>query len=102
MDQESIKEVPTERNEYQKVNDINPILKLLTQGLLVHEVEKWAKRRKVINPAFHTEKLKEMMPAMYLSCSEMLRKWEEMAVVEGSCLQNLTGDVISRAAFSSS
>ncbi|GMH09873.1 hypothetical protein Nepgr_011714 [Nepenthes gracilis] len=109
MDLESVKEVLTKYDEYQKPNDINPILRLLVQGLLAHEGEKWAKHRKVISPAFHMEKLKGMIPAMHLSCSEMLRKWEEMASVKGSVeldvlpfLENLTGDMISRAAFSSS
>ena len=55
-----------------------------------------------------------MLPAFYLSCSEMLRKWEKLMIKkDGSdrecCeidvwpyLQSMTADVISRTAFGSS
>ncbi|XP_057463303.1 cytochrome P450 CYP72A219-like isoform X2 [Actinidia eriantha] len=49
-----------------------------------------------------------MLPAFYLSCSEMISNWESLASKEGSCeldvmpyLQTLTSDVISRTAFGS-
>jgi cytochrome P450 len=32
--------------------------KLLTNGLANHEGEKWAKHRRILNPAFHHEKIK--------------------------------------------
>ncbi|KAK9937701.1 hypothetical protein M0R45_014473 [Rubus argutus] len=88
----------------------NPLVKLLSAGLVSYEGEKWAKHRRIINPTFHVEKLKQMLPAFYKSCDEMIRNWESLASEEGlSCvldvwpsLQNLTADVISRAAFGSS
>lgn len=50
-----------------------------------------------------------MVPAMCLSCSEMIKSWETMLSNEQSLelnvfpeLQTLTGDVISRTAFGSS
>ncbi|KAB2605422.1 cytochrome P450 CYP72A219-like [Pyrus ussuriensis x Pyrus communis] len=87
----------------------NPITKVLSQGLVNIDGEKWTKHRKIINPAFHLEKLKFMVPIFYQSCSEMIDTWENLVANEGlfeldvwPWLQSLAGDVISRAAFGSS
>lgn len=114
----------------------NPLVSLLVKGLVSYEGEKWAKHRRVLNPAFHAEKLKVpsitistitpifvsknliikldfwvqmMLPAMWASCDELISKWEQLVVPQGSCevdvwpeLQSLTADVISRTAFGSS
>ncbi|XP_015081683.1 cytochrome P450 CYP72A219-like [Solanum pennellii] len=108
MDPDLIKEVFTKTYIYQKTKT-NPLTKLLAQGLVREKGDKWAKHRKIINPAFHLEKLKHMLPAFHLSCTEMLSKWEDVVSVERSHeidvwphLQQLTSDVISRTAFGSS
>ncbi|GAY32644.1 hypothetical protein CUMW_274070 [Citrus unshiu] len=91
------------------ITSIHVVIWLLIVGLATLEGEKWAKHRKLINPAFHQEKLKLMLPAFYLSCTEIITKWEKQMSVEGSSeldvwpyLANLTSDVISRTAFGSS
>jgi len=52
-----IKEIMIKYEEFQKPNT-NPLAKMLVKGLVAYEGEKWAKHRKIINPAFHLEKLK--------------------------------------------
>lgn len=107
MNPDQIRDVFMKINEYQKPS--HPLLKPLACGLASHEGEKWAKHRKIINPAFHQEKLKLMIPAFYESCSGMINKWEKLVSVdEGSCeldvwpdLQGLTCDAISRTSFGS-
>ncbi|KAK6132571.1 hypothetical protein DH2020_033673 [Rehmannia glutinosa] len=108
-DPELIKEILAKPGVFQKQRP-EPIGETITGGLLFLEDEKWAKHRKIINPAFHVEKLKNMIPAMLLSCSEMIGKWEALVCSSGNSkeidvwpyLEDLSGDVISRTAFGSS
>ncbi|KAI3695998.1 hypothetical protein L1987_79004 [Smallanthus sonchifolius] len=104
-----IREVLANYNNYQKQKGGNPLTKLLARGLIDAEGDQWVKHRKIINPAFHMEKLKHMVPAFYVSCSEMIEKWMNVLTQESSCevdvwpyLQTFSSDVISRTAFGSS
>ena len=54
------------KNVFNKLDDFpkphgNPLGKLLATGLISYDGEKWAKHRKIINPAFHLEKLKVLI-----------------------------------------
>ncbi|KAI3816377.1 hypothetical protein L1987_16071 [Smallanthus sonchifolius] len=101
-----IRELLANYNKFQKARGGNPFIKLLVKGLLDAEGDQWVKHRKIIKPAFHMEKLKHMVPAFYVSCNEMIEKWENTG---SSCevdvwpyLQAFSSDVISRTAFGSS
>ncbi|CAO2191128.1 unnamed protein product [Urochloa humidicola] len=84
--------------------------KLLCLGVISYEGDKWVKHRRILNPAFHVEKLKRMLPAFSTCCTELIDRWESnLAGSDGSYeldvwpeFQNLTGDVISSTAFGSS
>ncbi|KAH6785337.1 hypothetical protein C2S51_037792 [Perilla frutescens var. frutescens] len=92
----------------------DPIGETVAGGLLFLEGDKWAKHRKIINPAFHIDKLKNMVPALHLSCSNMIAKWEALfpSINNGNAdcveidvwpfIEDFSGDVISRVAFGSS
>ncbi|URE12660.1 secologanin synthase-like [Musa troglodytarum] len=102
-------EVLLDRMQQFRKSRLNPLVKLLAMGVSTLDGEEWARRRRVINPAFHLEKLKEMVPAFLKSCVDMVERWRNLTSPEGSCevdvwneFQNLTGDVISRTAFGSS
>uniref|UniRef100_A0A803MDE7 Cytochrome P450 n=1 Tax=Chenopodium quinoa TaxID=63459 RepID=A0A803MDE7_CHEQI len=78
-------------------------------GLVMREGEDWAKVRRIINPAYDMEKLKNMLPTMEKCCDKMIRKWEEMVATTGSAkvdvyssLNALSGDVIAETSFGSS
>ncbi|XP_048442853.1 cytochrome P450 CYP72A219-like isoform X1 [Pyrus x bretschneideri] len=107
-DPEDLKTFLTKMDDFPKPK-ANPLIKLLATGIALYEGEKWAKHRRIINPVFHLEKLKRMLPEFYQSCSEMIVEWESLMLKEGSCeldvwpyFQNMTADVISRTAFGSS
>ncbi|KAG8657842.1 hypothetical protein MANES_03G084200v8 [Manihot esculenta] len=104
---EHIKEVFAKINEFQRVK-MNPQFQVLAPGLASYEGHKWAKHRKIINPAFHLEKLKLMLPLFHECCIEMIEKWKKLISSMESCeldvwpyLQDLSRDCISRAAFGS-
>jgi cytochrome P450 len=52
-----LKDIFSKISDFQKIEG-TPLSKLLVTGLAQYEAEKWAKHRKIINPAFHLEKLK--------------------------------------------
>ncbi|XP_043723198.1 cytochrome P450 CYP72A219-like [Telopea speciosissima] len=108
MDPNLIRDIMNKFDQFVKIKG-NRLTRLFIGGLATYDGEKWAKHRRIINPAFHVEKLKRMLSAFYTTSNEMVSKWEKLVASEGSCeldvwpeLQNLTGDVISRAAFGSS
>ncbi|KAK9674534.1 hypothetical protein RND81_12G239000 [Saponaria officinalis] len=103
-----MKEVLMKMNEFPKPNT-NPLLKLLATGLVGVEGQVWSQRRKLLNPAFHLEKLKLMLPAFSESVNDLINKWEEMTSKTSSCeldvcsdLHKLSADTISKVAFGSS
>ncbi|KAL5151417.1 Cytochrome P450 72A68 [Glycine soja] len=107
-DPEQIKDVLNKIYDFGKP-DMNPHVRLLAPGLVSHEGEKWSKHRKIINPAFNLEKLKNMLPLFIKCCDDLISKWEGMLSSDGTSetdiwpfFQNLASDVISRTAFGSS
>lgn len=57
-DPELIRLVLTERNGHLITAPLDPLVDSLQLGVIALEGEKWAKRRRLITPAFHFEKLK--------------------------------------------
>ncbi|KAE8673287.1 CYP749A22 protein [Hibiscus syriacus] len=80
-------------------------IKILGDGLVTSEGEKWAKHRKLANHAFHGESLKGMSPAVIASVETMLERWKPFQGKEIELFEQfrlLTSEVISRTAFGSS
>ncbi|XBI18216.1 hypothetical protein VPH35_060059 [Triticum aestivum] len=82
--------------------------RLLAGGVATYEGEQWVKHKRILNPAFHLEKLKLMMPAFSTCCQELVSRWTLSLGSDGTyevdaCpeFQRLSGDVISRTAFGS-
>ncbi|XVF66519.1 hypothetical protein PTKIN_Ptkin10aG0042900 [Pterospermum kingtungense] len=109
-DTELMKLVLTDKNGDFVKPPANPLVSLLQMGVATLEGKKWAKRRRLITPAFHLQKLKEMIPAAFaISCSNLIERWTKFVSPEGSSeldvapdFHNLASDVIARADFGSS
>ncbi|CAA7029978.1 unnamed protein product [Microthlaspi erraticum] len=109
MDPDQIKEVFSKVYDFQKPHTF-PLGTVIAQGLATYDGDKWAKHRRIINPAFHLEKIKNMVPAFHQSCSEVVGQWDKLVSEKGSScevdvwpgLVSMTADVISRTAFGSS
>ncbi|CAA7049707.1 unnamed protein product [Microthlaspi erraticum] len=109
MDPEQIKEVFNKISDFPKTHTF-PLIRYIATGLVSYDGDKWAKHRRIINPAFHLEKIKIMVPAFHQSCSEVVGEWDKLVSAKGSScevdvwpwLMSMTADVISRTAFGSS
>ncbi|XP_011101779.1 cytochrome P450 CYP749A22-like isoform X1 [Sesamum indicum] len=103
---ELVREILTDKEGvYRKIKPISYAKKLLGDGLVVAEGEKWSKLRKLANHAFHGESLKDMVSAMVESVDTMLERWryhEGKEIEVSKEFKLLTSDVISRTAFGSS
>ncbi|WOL17035.1 Cytochrome P450 [Canna indica] len=108
-DPEMVREILSKKFDHFGRANISPLGRWLASGVLSYEGEKWAKHRRILNPAFHAEKLKQMLPAFSACCSDLVVRWANFVSLEGSYeldvwpeLQSFARDVISRAAFGSS
>uniref|UniRef100_A0A453ICG6 Secologanin synthase n=1 Tax=Aegilops tauschii subsp. strangulata TaxID=200361 RepID=A0A453ICG6_AEGTS len=112
-DPELAKSVLSDKSGHFEKPKFPALWKLLANGLLNHEGEKWVKHRRLLNPAFHLEKIKTlqcMLPEFSACCEELVGRWTESIGSSGGMheldiwpeLKNLAGDVISRTAFGSS
>ncbi|XP_073316966.1 cytochrome P450 734A1-like [Primulina huaijiensis] len=85
------------------------VRKIEGDGLLSLKGEKWAHHRKIIQPTFHTENLKLVVPLMGKIIEEALATWPEKMSDSGKVevevsdwFQNIVRDVITRVTFGSS
>ncbi|KAI3842450.1 hypothetical protein MKX03_035057 [Papaver bracteatum] len=103
---EFIKEVLNNKDGvYLKRESEGYVKKLLGDGLITIEGEKWIKQRKLANYAFHAESLKGMVPAMIESAETMVQKWKDYEGKEIEVFGEfkiMTFEVIARTAFGSS
>lgn len=107
FDPEMIKYVVQENNKnYTKGMVFRHLIPILGNGLLTSEGEFWRRQRRLAQPAFHKQRLAEMVNSMVECTKELIREWEEK-YPEGSKI-NITKEmnrialvIVSSALFKS-
>ncbi|KAH8939971.1 hypothetical protein BDL97_15G064500 [Sphagnum fallax] len=82
---------------------------VIGKGLVTTDGEEWALHRRIVNPAFHHEKLKAMVIPMEKSASSMADEWEKkvrdgggnVELEVGDYMTHVTADIIALTAFGS-
>ncbi|XP_051197224.1 cytochrome P450 CYP72A616 isoform X2 [Lolium perenne] len=109
-DAELTRQVMSSKSGHFEKLQFRKLSRLLAEGLATYEGEKWVMHRRIVNPAFHLEKLKLMLPAFSSCCEELVTRWTgSLGSDDGHCeldvcpeFHSLAGDAISRTAFGSS
>ncbi|KAJ0978747.1 hypothetical protein J5N97_014221 [Dioscorea zingiberensis] len=85
------------------------LMAMMGKGLVFTEGSDWARHRRVINPAFHIDKLKMMAKSMADCVLNTLSEWEKQGndnktkeIEMSRQFQELTGNIISHAIFGTS
>lgn len=92
--------------QYQSKSRAYAVLRILFgNGLVTSEGEFWRGQRKLIQPAFHRQRLERLFAMMVDSVTDCARKLDELAragtaVDIGPIFSHLTLDIIARAMFS--
>lgn len=103
---ELIRQMLNDKEQFFCKSDIDKYMKkVLGNGLLESEGEKWTKLRKLANKSFHAESLRNMFPSMIESVETMLERWRDFEGKEMDAHEEfraLMAEIISRTAFGSS
>ncbi|EPS58353.1 hypothetical protein M569_16461, partial [Genlisea aurea] len=105
-----IREIFIVKSDLFEKNESPPLVrKIEGDGLLSLEGEKWAHHRRIIQPTFHAENLKLMIPTMAMSIEGAVAKWSEKFDGAGKVevevcqwFESLVEEVITRATFGNS
>lgn len=85
MDPKLIREVLANKSGEFSKPKISAFLKLFVTGLETYDGQKLAKHKKILNPAFHMEKLKLMLGAFAHCTEDMISRWDKKIGSTGSC-----------------
>ena len=87
-------------SKFQKDVFLRDLKKLLGDGLLTSEGAKWKRQRRLIQPAFHREKIASYGRTMVDHTARMLDSWRDGATVDmHESMMHLTADIVTRALF---
>ncbi len=105
-DPQDVKYVLQDNNRnYEKGRGLEKAKNLLGEGLLTSEGEQWRRQRRLIQPAFHRQKIATFAAKMTASTEAMLARWEPRAASGepfdvSEEMMRLTLDIVAKTLFS--
>ncbi|KAL8116408.1 hypothetical protein AgCh_022778 [Apium graveolens] len=69
-----VKEILSRPNEFRKPSN-DQMGKVLVGGLFMSDGNTWTRHKKILNPSFHIDKIKNMVPSIVESCLETMERW---------------------------
>ena len=94
----------THQNRYRKPDNFNKKLALLVGcGLVVNEGESWLRQRRLMQPAFHRERLNALATCMIESTKQLVEQWQQLEdgseIDIDSEMSNLTLTITGKTLF---
>jgi cytochrome P450 len=90
----------TQHNNFEKSKDYRALRRVLGNGLLTSEGEFWRRQRKLVQPAFHQERIAAYTEIMVAYTERMLASWKEGQGLDvHEAMMRLTLDIVAKTLF---
>ena len=90
----------TQSNNFGKSKDYRALRRVLGNGLLTSEGEFWRRQRKLVQPAFHQERIAAYAEVMVGFAERMLASWNDGETLDvHESMMRLTLDIVAKTLF---
>jgi len=90
----------TQHNNFEKSKDYRALRRVLGNGLLTSEGEFWRRQRKLVQPAFHHERIAAYTEVMVAYTERMLASWKDGQGLDvHEAMMRLTLDIVAKTLF---
>jgi cytochrome P450 len=90
----------TQHNNFEKSKDYRALRRVLGNGLLTSEGEFWRRQRKLVQPAFHQERIAAYAEVMVAYTERMLASWKGGQGLDAhEAMMRLTLDIVAKTLF---
>ncbi len=90
----------TQHSNFEKSKDYRALRRVLGNGLLTSEGEFWRRQRKLVQPAFHQERIAAYTEVMVAYTERMLASWKDGQGLDvHEAMMRLTLDIVAKTLF---